>query len=168
MTPFILTAVSHMAIEQKLIECGLKVPCETGFTVAEGVELSYYQSQPAVSGLIPETMDAEAIKALMGKDVDVAGTPIRAFLGQPAPDVDAYVTRKQLYLALAEIPLGEATLYEAMKTAVAQAPLEVQIWFETVSGFERHNPMVLAMLPVLGVTDEAADAIWLRAKDQPE
>jgi len=156
MTPFILTAVSHMALEQKLIECGLKVPCETGFTVADGVELSYYQSQPAVSGLIPDTMDAEAIKALMGKDVDVAGTPIRAFLGQPAPDVEPVIDNLQIRLALSELGLREA-----VEAYVEAADQETKDWWNESLRFLKSDIRVQAAAKALGVTPEQLDGLWL-------
>ncbi len=165
MTPFILPADSDLTLELKLIELGLKVKTETGYTKAEGVELSY--SLPAlpdgtcfVSGLIPDTMDAPAIIVAMGKDVNVAGAPIHSFLGQPAPDVEVVLDNLQIRLALHEVPYKDGTLLDAVNAAVAQAPSEVQIWWAEALRFLKSDPMVQGMAANLGVTAEQLDGIW--------
>lgn len=160
MTPFILSAVSPNARENKLIELGLKVESETGYVNAPDVELSYKLPALAdgtcfVSGLIPDTMDAPAIIAAMGSDVNVAGAPIHSFLGQEAPAVEVVLDNLQIRLALNEVGLRETV--EAYVSAAGQ---ETQDWWNESLRFLKSDPRVQAAKTEIGVADEQLDGLW--------
>lgn len=75
-----------------------------------------------------------------------------------APVVSAVLpdlTPRQIRLALNQ--LGLRTTVEAI---VAGADQDTHDWWQYSQTYERNHPMIVAMLPIIGVTSEQADAVW--------
>lgn len=170
-----VSAAKMSVLQMRLLDSGVLVASGNAFVAAPGIDINYstpgaaFGNKVFASVLLSDGVtNADDIVASLGDMVNVAGAPKQVFLGQPEPMVDAYATKKQLFLEMAETPFAEGmTLYAAVVAAVEAAPEEVQIWFQTVDGFERHNPMVVGMLPQLGISDTAADDLFARAALRP-
>ncbi|MGF3026746.1 hypothetical protein ACQVP2_28495 [Methylobacterium aquaticum] len=88
-------------------------------------------------------------------DLYDAGT--RAFAPAPAPPAGPV---PDVTSAQAKIALIRAGHMPAVRTAVAQASEEVQVWFSDAQTWQRTNPYVAAIGAGLGLTDTAIDALF--------
>ena len=82
---------------------------------------------------------------------------------EPKVEVPVSVSPRQIRQAMNRTPFGNATLRDAVESAVATGDRDLQDWWEFSTAVERTNPQVTAMAQALGMDDASLDELWVLA-----
>lgn len=98
---------------------------------------------------------------------DQAVAPGYAYAGgvfsAPAPVVPAAVTRRQAMAVLIDQELDDAIEAYFAALPPGKPRKQAENWYRTSQVFERANPFLASLAPLLGLTSEQVDALFIAA-----
>jgi len=106
-------------------------------------------------GWIPYTASPNDVEQI-GRDIyAIAAAGEVAEADAPVVVVPESISPRQFRQALTA-----SGLRSAIESAIAGSDQDTKDWYEFSTSFERHHPVVVAMVASLGYTEQQADAVW--------